>query len=320
MLAALVATVLAARRDPDRPVFAAFLRLGAFTLLVRLLFGIVFGTGQAGGTTVLPIPRLPLPDWAGGLTVGGPVTTDGLLAVVSDGLLLVTIFACIGAANALADPRELLRSVPGALYEVGVSIAVACSFAPRLVADARRVRTARRLRGQSGRGLRALARTAMPVLDGGLEQALDLAASMDARGYGRHGRRSGRARVVSGAGLLTGLALLAFGLLGLLGLVADTGLAVTCVLAGVAATGVGLFAGARHTRSRYRPASWGPAESALLTAAFVLAAVYLAASTEGVSPLMFDPADPKWTLPTAPLVALLLVFTPALLTRLEARP
>jgi energy-coupling factor transport system permease protein len=314
-----VGTVLLARRDTDRPLFGAIIRLGMAPLVVRLLFGIVFGTGQAGGATVLAIPAAPLPDWAGGLTIGGPVTTDGLLAVLSDGLLLATIFACVGVANALADPRELLRSVPGALYEVGVSVVVALSFAPRLVADARRVRTARRLRGQRSRGLRALTRTAMPVLEGGLEQALDLAASMDARGYGRRSRQSPGSRAVSGVGMLAGLALLAFGLLGLLGLVADTAVALACVLAGLTATAVGLMAGSRNTRSRFRPASWGPAEMLLLVAAFALAAVYLSVTggAGGPSPLAFDPADPRWTPPLTPMLALVLMLTPAALTRLD---
>lgn len=316
LLAVLVATVSLTRRGPGRPMFGAFIRLGLFTMVVRLLFGIVFGTGQPAGQTLLAIPAVPLPHWAGGLRIGGPVTTAGLLSVGSDGLLLTTIFACVGAANALADPRELLRSVPGALYEVGVSVVVACSFAPRLVADAHRVRMARRLRGQPGSGLRALARTAMPVLEGGLEQALDLAASMDARGYGRRIGQSRTTRALSGAGMLAGLALLAFGLLALLGLVADTALAMGCLLAGVAATAVGLVAGSRSTRSRYRPASWGPAETILLMAAFVLAAVYLAAAS--ATALTFDPANPHWALPTAPLVALALVLAPAALTRLDA--
>ena len=54
---------------------------------------------------------------------------------------------CVGAANALANPKRMLKAVPGALYEVGIAVVVALSVAPQLVESVLRVRRARRLRG-----------------------------------------------------------------------------------------------------------------------------------------------------------------------------
>ena len=55
---------------------------------------------------------MPLPDWAAGIRLLGPVTLEALLAGLYDGLRLATMLICVGAANALANPKRLLRSVP----------------------------------------------------------------------------------------------------------------------------------------------------------------------------------------------------------------
>ena len=39
-----------------------------------------------------------------------------------DGLRLASLLCCIGAANALANPKRALRVLPGALYELGVAV------------------------------------------------------------------------------------------------------------------------------------------------------------------------------------------------------
>ena len=65
------------------------------------------------------VPEVPLPDWVSGIRLLGPVSLESLLTGLYDGLRLATIVVCVGAANALANPRKLLASMPGALYEVG---------------------------------------------------------------------------------------------------------------------------------------------------------------------------------------------------------
>lgn len=317
ILAALAVTVACARRYADvsaatRTLFGTFLRIGLVTIAVRLVFGLVFGTGSSGGPVVFTVPTVSLPAWTAGVSIGGPVTTGGLLASVAAGLWLTTLLAAVAAANVLADPRELLRSVPGALYEVGVSIVVALTFAPQLVADARRIRTARRLRGQSGRGIRAFARTAVPVLEGGLEQAMVLAASMDSRGYGRRGTQSPARRLVVAGSMLVALLLLAFGLLALLGLGGDT-VGLVGVLAGAAFAALGLMAGGgQNARTRYRATPWSIGELGVVMGTAVLVAVYLAAVADGTPGLDVDVTSPStWSLPAGPALAIPLVLAPA---------
>ena len=112
-------------------------------------------------TSCSSLPELPLPEWAAGIRLLGPVAAEQLLGGFYDGLRLATMLVCVGAANALANPKRLLKAVPGALYEVGTAVVVALSVAPQLVESVLRVRRARRLRGGPDRGLRAL-RSASP--------------------------------------------------------------------------------------------------------------------------------------------------------------
>src|SRR6185436_5415433 len=157
------------------------------------------------GHVLFTLPEVTLPEWAAGVRLGGDVTTPMVVAALYDGLQLATMLACVGAANALANPKRLLQSLPGALYEVGVAVVVALSFSPHLVEAVSRVRAARRLRGRPDRGVRGLRGVAMPVLESALERSVDLAAAMDARGFGRSDATPAARRLtgaLTGAGLL----------------------------------------------------------------------------------------------------------------------
>ncbi|MBZ9641267.1 energy-coupling factor transporter transmembrane protein EcfT, partial [Streptomyces sp. PSKA30] len=222
---------------------------------------------------------------------------------------------CVGAANALASPSRLLKSLPGALYETGVAVVVALTFAPNLIADAQRLRAARRLRGRPDRGVRGLLQVGLPVLEGALERSVALAAAMDARGYGRTAQVPVAVRRTTAALTLTGLVGVCAGTYGLLTAEGGTyGLPV--LLAGLAAALAGLWLGGRRSlRTRYRPDRWdlraglvaasGAAVAALLALA---AASDPAAMHPGVVPLVAP------TLPLWPAAAVLLGLLPAFIT------
>ncbi|MDQ0786734.1 energy-coupling factor transporter transmembrane component T [Streptomyces sp. B3I8] len=299
--------------SPSSRSYAVFLRLGLAVLLVRLVFAVVLGSPIPGTHTLCTLPEVPLPHWAQGIRLGGRVTAEGVLFALYDGLKLATLLVCVGAANALADPARLLKSLPGALYEAGVAVVVALTFAPHLIVDARRLRAARRLRGRPDRGLRGLLQVALPVLEGALERSVALAAAMDARGYGRTADVPAPVRRTTAALTLGGLLGVCAGTYGLLTAEGGTyGLPV--LLVGAAAALAGLWLGGRRSpRTRYRPDTWGP--RALLVAgsgAAVGVALTLAASADpaalhpGVVPLVAP------TLPLWPAAAVLLGLLPAL--------
>jgi energy-coupling factor transport system permease protein len=92
-------------------------------------------------------------------------------------------------ANTLANPRKLLKNTPGALYEVATAISVAINLAPQLIESIQRVRRSRGLRGRN-KGVGVFASIVIPALEDTMDRSLALAASMDARGFGRRGNLS----------------------------------------------------------------------------------------------------------------------------------
>ena len=143
---------------------------------------------------LLDLPEIPLPDWVLGLHLLGPVTRESVLAGLYDGLRLGTIVICVGAANALANPKRLLRSVPAALHEIGTALVVAVTVLPQLATAPAGCGPPRPCARGTPRRTGRLRRYLVPVLEDALERSLRLAAGMDTRGYGRSGgRAAGRA-------------------------------------------------------------------------------------------------------------------------------
>jgi energy-coupling factor transport system permease protein len=313
LVLAVAGYVVAARRThaPWARAYGFYLRMGVVVVAIRVVFAVVVGA-PVPGHVLVHLPEATLPDWAAGVRLGGDVTLSGLLGAVYAGLQLATMLACVGAANALANPRRLLRAVPGALYEVGVAVVVALTFSPQLVEGVTRVRAARRLRGRPHTGLRGLRGVAMPVLEGALERSVDLAAAMDSRGFGRGATDPG-ARNRSGALTLAGLLGVCAGLYGLLDAGSPGALGLPVLAAGAVVAGAGLALGGRRAvRSRYRPDRWGAQEwvvagSGMVAAAGVLvgAALDPAAMNPSTSPLVAP------GLPVVPAVALLVALLPA---------
>jgi energy-coupling factor transport system permease protein len=211
------------------------------------------------------LPEVPLPDWVLGIHLLGPITQDGLLAGLYDGLRLGTIVVCVGAANALANPKRLLRSVPAALHEIGTALVVAVTMLPQLVDSARRVRAAQALRAGDSRRTGRLRRYLVPVLEDALERSLKLAAGMDTRGYGRSGGAPPAERRITGGLMLLGLCGVAVGVYAGLDHTAPRLLATPMLVLGVAAAIAGLvLAGRRVGRTRYRPDPWRWPELAVM--------------------------------------------------------
>ncbi|MFF5492677.1 energy-coupling factor transporter transmembrane component T [Streptomyces aquilus] len=317
LLIATSAYVVAARRPhtPWARSYSAFVKLALAVLLIRLAFAVALGSPLPGTHVLVTLPEVPLPDWAQGIRLGGKVTAETLTFAFYDGLKLATLLICVGAANALASPTRLLKSLPGALYEMGVAVVVALTFAPNLIADVQRLSAARRLRGRPDSGLRGFLQVGLPVLEGALERSVALAAAMDARGYGRTADVPPRVRRTTNVLTVGGLLGVCAGTYGLLTAEGGT-YGIPVLLAGVTAALAGLRLGGRRTpRTRYRPDPWG-ARAWLVTVSGAAVAVALglasvrdpAALHPGVIPLTAP------TLPLYPAAAILLGLLPAFVT------
>ncbi|HST67703.1 MAG TPA: energy-coupling factor transporter transmembrane protein EcfT [Mycobacteriales bacterium] len=307
-----VAGLVVAGRRGDAPwafAFKFYLWGGLIIVLSRVLFRVVIGGGD-GGHVLLRLPEIPLPHQAAGIHLLGPVSAEYLLGGLYDGMRLAAMLICLGAANALADPKRMLKAVPAALYEVGTAVVVALSVAPQLVESVLRVRRARKLRGAQQRGLRALRGIAMPVLVDALDRSLLLAAAMDSRGYGRGGHGPRR---VPGALLVAGLLGVCVGVYGLLDGTSPGWVGLPMLLLGVVVAGVGLpLAGRRVRRSVYRPDRWRAAETLVAGSGLAAAAVLVLTST--VDPGNLYPSLEPLSWPGLPLVGtagVLLAVLPA---------
>ncbi|WP_296604364.1 energy-coupling factor transporter transmembrane component T [Nocardioides sp.] len=275
MIIGVAATAVSLRRS-DHPwalSFGLYLWLGVAIVVIRVVFRLVFG-GWSGGPVLLDLPEIPLPDWVAGITLLGPVHAQALLFALYDGLRLATIVICIGAANSLANPKRLLRSVPPALYEIGTALVVAVSILPQLADSARRVKAAQVLRGGDTGRIGRLRRFLVPVLEDALERSLALAAGMDTRGYGRATGLTRARRRTTGALMLVGLGGICVGVYAVLDTTAPRYLALPMLAFGVLAAGAGLLsAGRRVERTRYRADRWHAPELAVAGSGFTVGAI-----------------------------------------------
>lgn len=312
LLVAAAALVVTARRE-DAPwgrAFRWYLVLGGCIVLVRVLFYVAVGI-KTPGLVLLDLPRVPLPGWAVSVELLGPVTLTGLLMAVYSGLRLAALVICFGAANALANPRRALRSLPAALHQLSTAVVIAMSVTPQLVTSAAQVRRAQRLRGSAPRGLRSLPAVALPVLTDALDRSVSLAASMDSRGYARAVPGTSDRRVA--ALLLAALVAAVLGTYGLLDGTSPGWLGLPLLASGAAAATAGaLLAGRRVHRTRYRPDRWDLRASAVAGCGLVAGGLLVAVTA--TDPAALDPSlSPLgWpALPPVALVAVLLAAAPA---------
>jgi energy-coupling factor transport system permease protein len=315
LLLGVLGTVTAARRGeaPWARGFKYYIYLALSVVALRVIFRSLFG-GDIDVSTMhvwFRLPQIPLPSWAAGVQLGGPVTAEGTLSALYGGLMLGCLICCIGAANSLANPKRALRVLPGALYELGVAVVVSLSVAPQLVESVVRVRRARKLRGRSGARFHALREVVIPVLEDALERSLKLAAAMDSRGYGRRGTTSKRSRELTGAMILAGMSGLCVGAFGLLDPSLPVLMGVPALLAGSVLCVVGLVVGGRRVRrSRYRPDVFGISEWVVALSGIVPAAVFVLG--RGFSAVALNPPGDPLTWPSVSVVPAVAILAAAL--------
>ena len=190
---ALLAVVMAINFDllGRRSILAANWRpLVRFTLLLSLAPALFNPLFVHEGETVL----FNLPTWRwfvepegriALLTLGGPVTLEALIYGITRGLSLMNIILTFATFNVLANTSHLLRSLPKPMYQMGVVTSIAVSFVPQMTLALQDIREAQMVRGHRFRGVRDLLPLFMPLLTTGLERAVQLAESMESRGFSR---------------------------------------------------------------------------------------------------------------------------------------
>jgi energy-coupling factor transport system permease protein len=296
--------------------WGSFVKLGVLLFAVTIPFNAL--SIHAGQIVLFRLP----PNWP---IVGGAITVEGVISGVVSGLNLLAILVVFAAFNVAADHYQLLRATPAFLFQAGVVLSIAITFVPQMVLSAREIREAQRIRGHRFRGIRDLLPLVMPLLASSLERAIQLAETMEARGFGSAVRPlSSRAALITELGTLAALLALLSGLFttayypqagGWGWLLA--GLGVGTLLA------VFLLQGRQVQRSHYRHPRWQARDTILVAASVLVVAAIVAARLAEPEALAYNPFPPSSLLPPFHPVAasaLLLLTLPALLAPHDGEP
>ncbi|HYL07164.1 MAG TPA: energy-coupling factor transporter transmembrane component T [Candidatus Udaeobacter sp.] len=138
------------------------------------------------GRTVL----FQLPDAVPAL--GGPYTLEALAFGASGGATIAAAILAAAPFSLLLATDEVIDALPRALSRTGTTIAASLNLVPAVSTSFVEVSEAQRLRGWRPRGPRTWAEILVPVVLTSVEGSIQLAESMEARGYGSGPRTSFR--------------------------------------------------------------------------------------------------------------------------------
>jgi energy-coupling factor transport system permease protein len=196
--AALLAGLAAAALLADRTISVAVIAAGLLAVCFRAPRGRrwPYLVGTLGSGLVLFIFSPLVARYGGVVYWDGPsipvigrldVTSEEVSQALFQGLRLAAVGLAFAAYALLLDQDRLLLA-GGRLRRSVLAVALATRLVPTLERDATGFVEALRGRGVAVDGLRGRARLLSPLVAGSLERSLNLAESMEARGFGRPGR------------------------------------------------------------------------------------------------------------------------------------
>jgi energy-coupling factor transport system permease protein len=196
--AALLAGLAAAALLADRTISVAIIAAGLFALCLRAPRGRrwPYLVGTLGSGLVLFLFSPLVARYGGVVYWEGPevpvigqldVTSEELSEALFQSFRLVAVGLAFAAYALLLDLDGLLLA-GGRLRRSVLAVALATRLVPTLERDAAGYVEALRGRGLVVEGVRGRARLISPLVAGSLERSLNLAESMESRGFGRPGR------------------------------------------------------------------------------------------------------------------------------------
>lgn len=259
--------------------------------------------------------------------VGGNITLEAMAYGFVAGLAIWVLLLVFATLNVCVDASELLRLAPPFLYQAGVVTSIALTFMPQMLSSAREIREAQRIRGHRFRGWRTLLPLFVPLVTTGLEHAIQLAESMESRGFG--GELTGMSPRQSNRLRLAMLVALGMALAGLFWQAyyrqrPVTGLALL-VAAGAVLTVCLAVLGRHVRRSRFRRVGWSTADLVVAGPGLAVAVGVVAVRALDRMALVYYPYPPFSPLPTfdpmvGALLALLAIPGVAWMVREAGRP
>jgi energy-coupling factor transport system permease protein len=178
VLAAAIASLAAgAGLNRMRGLFTGVAVIAAFATLLN------FVSAHLGTTMLFKLPSA-LPG------IGGPYTLEALAAGLSGGLTVGAAIVAAAPFSLMLASHEVMDALPAALSRTGAAIAASLNLVPSVAASFLQVSEAQRLRGWRPRGPRSWAEVVVPVVLTSVEGSIQLAESMEARGFGSGPRTS----------------------------------------------------------------------------------------------------------------------------------
>jgi energy-coupling factor transport system permease protein len=124
----------------------------------------------------------------------GDLTVEALVYGATIALKVTILMGATTLASLAVDPDELLRGARRLSFRSALTASLAIRMLPVLAGDSRRLAEAQRTRPDDGAGgVRARARLVSAVVASSLDRALDVAATLELRGFA-HARRPPRQR------------------------------------------------------------------------------------------------------------------------------
>ncbi len=184
------------------PAYKALVLAAAFTTLAagaglqrmnRLLKGLAFIAGfdvalnfvsaHLGRTVLFALPdNIP--------ALGGPFTLEALAFGAVNGVTVAAAILAAAAFSLLLSPHDVMEALPKALSRTGTAIAASMNLVPSVSNSFTQVSEAQRMRGWQPKGPRSWAEVVVPVVLTSVEGSIQLAESMEARGFGSGPRTS----------------------------------------------------------------------------------------------------------------------------------
>src|SRR6266705_552676 len=201
LVAALVALATGVGIRRIRGLLFAVLLIAAFASLLN------FVSAHLGSTVLFELPeRIP--------AIGGPYTLEALAFGASGGITIAAAILSAAPFSLLLASHEVMDALPPALSRTGVAIAASLNLVPAVATSFVQVTEAQRLRGWRPRGPRSWMEVVVPVVLTSVEGSIQLAESMEARGFGSGARTTMASHALSRADWLlvaaSGSALAAF--------------------------------------------------------------------------------------------------------------
>jgi energy-coupling factor transport system permease protein len=172
VLAAAIASLAAgAGLNRMRGLLTGVVLIAAFATLLNFI------SAHLGATVLFALPA-SIP------ALGGPYTLEALAAGVSGGLTVAAAIVAAAPFSLMLASHDVMDALPAALSRTGAAIAASLNLVPSVTASFVQVSEAQRLRGWRPRGPRSWAEVIVPVVLTSVEGSIQLAESMEARGFG----------------------------------------------------------------------------------------------------------------------------------------